>query len=282
VAEFDHGIKIIAGTTGRQLARLAGVECREWEPLESTLQATAEFLADAAGPAAVYRLLRVLHDLELPRPVEYAGEGGPPLLSQREELPTVCLAFVFLPRGYVPQHGHFRLEAAGGPTQELWFREVCLWQLEPQDWWEQVPGLMTLYPLCRHRRRPQEAIELAAETIERTVSDPAERGDDLFLLNIFGGLAYPRLDVAGIIGREKMRESRYSRELRAEERLATRRLDVLKVLSKRFGPASRADIEAALGDVTDFDELGQLLLLAADCVSLNDFRKSLPKQRAGR
>src|SRR5262249_25092956 len=46
VAEFDHGIKIIASTTGRQLARVAGVPCQRLEPLESTLQATTEMLAD--------------------------------------------------------------------------------------------------------------------------------------------------------------------------------------------------------------------------------------------
>src|SRR5205823_864888 len=60
------------------------------------------------------------------------------LLSQRERLPTVCLAFVLLPRGFRSQGGQLRLEAANGPTQHLWFREVCLWEVEPQDWWDKV------------------------------------------------------------------------------------------------------------------------------------------------
>ncbi len=46
MAEFDHGIKIIATTTGLQLAQIAGVQCQRLEPLESTLQATTELLAD--------------------------------------------------------------------------------------------------------------------------------------------------------------------------------------------------------------------------------------------
>ena len=46
MAEFDHGIKMIAETAGRQLARVAGVSCTRWRPLESTLQITTERLAD--------------------------------------------------------------------------------------------------------------------------------------------------------------------------------------------------------------------------------------------
>jgi hypothetical protein len=48
MAEFDHGMKKIAQTTGRQLARLAGVECQHWGPIESTLQVTTELLSDRA------------------------------------------------------------------------------------------------------------------------------------------------------------------------------------------------------------------------------------------
>jgi hypothetical protein len=44
--ESDHGIKEIADAAGRQLARVAGLECSGWAPLESTLPATTELLAD--------------------------------------------------------------------------------------------------------------------------------------------------------------------------------------------------------------------------------------------
>jgi len=44
------------------------------------------------------------------------------LLSQRLRLPTICLAFVLLPGGFHSQGGQLRLEAAGAPTQQLWFR----------------------------------------------------------------------------------------------------------------------------------------------------------------
>ena len=37
----------------------------------------------------------------------------------------------------------------GEPTQQLWFREVPLWGLDPEPWWEEVPGLMALYPRDR-------------------------------------------------------------------------------------------------------------------------------------
>ena len=117
------------------------------------------------------------------------------LLSQRLHLPTVCLAFVLRPRGFRSQAGQLRLEAAGGPTQQLWYREVCLWKVEPEPWWDNVPGLMALFPLCRHGQTPRAAIRHAAHAIERTVTQQGEREDHLFLLYIFGDLAYPRLDV---------------------------------------------------------------------------------------
>jgi hypothetical protein len=44
------------------------------------------------------------------------------------------------------------------PTQQVWFREICLWQQEPQPWWDQVPGLMALSPLCRQKRPPKEVL----------------------------------------------------------------------------------------------------------------------------
>jgi hypothetical protein len=281
MAEFDHGIKIIASTNGRELARVAGLECQRWQPLESTLPATTELLADRAFRAQQAREHFVVYfefytTWNLDAPWDMLAKAG--LLSRRERLPVVCVVFVLRPRGYQPQRGEFRLEAAGGVTQLLRFREVYLWRVEPQDWWEAVPGLMALYPLCRHGRRPQEAVRLAAEAIERRVSEPGERTDDLVLLSIFGGLAYPRLDVAGIIGRAKMQESRLLREVRVE----TRRSDVLANLEARFGPESRAELESAVNAVTDYEELHRLLRLAASCASLDQFRTALPRQEAMR
>ena len=34
MAESDHGIKMITDTTGRELARVAGVECQRLQPIE--------------------------------------------------------------------------------------------------------------------------------------------------------------------------------------------------------------------------------------------------------
>jgi hypothetical protein len=46
MAAFDHGFKILARNAGRELARLAGLHCETWVPIESTLQTTTERLAD--------------------------------------------------------------------------------------------------------------------------------------------------------------------------------------------------------------------------------------------
>jgi hypothetical protein len=154
MAEFDHGIKLITDTSGRELARAAGVECSRLQPLEGSLPATTEKLADRAFRASRGRERFVLYFefytyWDRSAPWEMLAKSG--LLSQREHLPTVCLAFVFRRRGFRSAGGQLRLAAAGRPTQRLWFKEVCLWKLKPEAWWEDVPGLMALYPLCRHQ-----------------------------------------------------------------------------------------------------------------------------------
>ena len=61
MAEFDHGIKLITDTSGRELARVAGVECRRLQPVESTLPRTTEMLADRAFRASRGRQRFVLY-----------------------------------------------------------------------------------------------------------------------------------------------------------------------------------------------------------------------------
>ena len=192
MAEFDHGVKLIVSSAGRELARMAGLACRGWQPLESTVQATTELLADRVFRARQGRQRFVVYfefytTWDAAAPWNLLAKAG--LLSQRERLPTVCLVFVLLPRGYRPQGGQFRLEAAGGPTQQLWFHEVPLWEQTPQSWWEEAPTLMPLYPLCRHGRVPRQAIEHAAAVIRARVPDRPEQADTLALLSIFSDLA---------------------------------------------------------------------------------------------
>jgi hypothetical protein len=165
MAEFDHGMKKIAQTTGRQLARVAGIVCQQWGPIESTLQVTTEFLSDRAFLAQQDRERFVVYfefftTWHSNGRWDMLAKSG--ILSQREKLPTKCVPVILQEEGFTLQDSQFRLEVAGNPTQQIWFQEVCLWQKEPQDWWEDAPGLMVLFPLCRHGRQPREAIEYTA------------------------------------------------------------------------------------------------------------------------
>ena len=180
------------------------------------------------------------------------------LLSKRVHLPTVCIAIVLKPRGYRPLKGTFRLEAAGGPTQQLWLRQVCLWQTKPEPWWEEQPGLMALYPLCQHKKEPRAAIQHAAEAIERKVPMPGVRDEALALLTIFGETAFPRLDVERIIGSEKMKESKTFRRWREEGRLIEKRADLLKVVRGRFGEPFAGEVSVAISSLDDLARLDQL------------------------
>jgi hypothetical protein len=219
MAEYDHGIKIIASSTTLESGCVAGMKCKRLQTLESTLPATTELLADRAFRATRGRERFVLYFefytyWDRNAPCDILAKAG--LLSQREHLSTVCPVFILLPRGYRSLGGEFRLQASRRPTQQLWFQEDCLWKVEPEAWWEDVLGLMALYPLCRHGKAPREAIRYAATVIDDKATQESERAGQLFLLSVFGGLAFPRLDVAGIIGREKMRESKFAREMRQE------------------------------------------------------------------
>jgi hypothetical protein len=98
-------------------------------------------------------------------------------------------------------------------------------------------------------------------------------------------LAYSRLDVAGVIGRDKMKASRFARELVEEGRiegqlagqLSTKRADILRVLRLRFGDRA-GDHTAALAALDSLQRLEQLFDLAASCPSPDDFRAALPAE----
>src|SRR6266446_1899288 len=103
MAEFDHGVKQITDTTARELARVARLECDHLQPVESTLPTTTELLADRAFRARRGRERFVVYYEFYTRwhrnaPWDMLAKAG--LLSQRERLPTVRLAFVLRPRGF--------------------------------------------------------------------------------------------------------------------------------------------------------------------------------------
>lgn len=292
MAEFDHGVKFLAQTTGRQLARLAGVECQEWTAIESTVQVTAERLADR-----VFRARRGRHRFVVYLEFFTSWDRSAPwdmllksaMLSNRERLPTVTLVFILRPRGYRPQQGQFRLAVGNEPTQQFWFHEVPLWLQVPESWWEQEPGLMMLYPLCRHGRRSREAVRHAARIIEERVAERVQLADSLFILNIFGGLAYPNLDVRAIIGREKMKESRFYRDILAEGReegreigllegeVKAKRADLLDLLKIRFSESFATEVSPTINAITDSAEFTPLFHLAIRCSRIAKFRAALPK-----
>jgi hypothetical protein len=278
MAEFDHGIKQITDTSARELARVAGLACRRLTPLEGTLPATTELLADRAFRASRGRERFVVYFEFYTRwdrhaPWDMLAKSG--LLSQRLRLPTACLAFVLLPRGFRSPGGQLRLEVAGAPTQQLWFREVCLWELEPEGWWERVPGLMALYPLCRHGRTPPAAIRHAAAAIEQGTAGASQRADGLALLNIFGELAFPHLEVAEMIGRDEVRNTKTIRSFMEEAREETRREAVAEAVRIRFGEEAASAVVPLLGQISDAERLRGLHALAIRCANLDEFRAGL-------
>ena len=158
MAEFDHGTKRIAEAAGRQLARIAGVDCVTWEPLESTLPITVELLADRAFLATrpderfvVYFEFYTTWDTGAPWDILAKSA----LLSRREKLPTVCVVVVLQPEGAPAKKGQIRLEVAGKMVQFVRLEEVFLWDEKPEP---TGAGKLLLHFLSKDLIRPPRNI----------------------------------------------------------------------------------------------------------------------------
>ena len=125
----------------------------------------------------------------------------------------------------------------------------------------------------------RRAVEHASEVIERTVVGDIERADALALLSIFGGLAYPRLDMGQIIGRSKMKESRFAREMREEGVVAARRADIVAFLRARFGEKAATQVEPVVSSVEDAALLNRLVILAGTCSDTDEFRAGISAEQ---
>jgi hypothetical protein len=282
---FDRGFKIVAHDAGRRLAGMARVPSTAWRPIVSEVQAV-ERLADRAFRAAQGRQRFVVYmaaytSWEAGVPWSVLAKSG--LLSERERLPTISIVFYLHPVGYRPlDGGSFRLEALGGPTQQVWVREVRLWEEVPDASWEEVPGLMALYPLCRHGKTPRQAVAHAAAAIARAPGSARRRADLLTVLGIFGRLAYPDLDTFALIGREQMKESPAYQEIMNEGSVLTSRAYILGNLEERFGKDAAEQVRADLQTVEDLTRLERLHRLSARCPDLDAFREGLQAEMPAR
>jgi len=273
--DFDASFKFVTRVSGREVAQLGGIVSRVWQPLGGEVQAT-ERLADRAFRAregrerfVVYMEAYTRWDASVPWSV--LAKAG--LLSERERLPTRCLVYVLLPRGYQEQGGTFRLEVAGTPTQQVWFREVCLWKQRPAPWWEAAPGLMALYPLCRHELPPEQAVAHAAEAISRQVTENVTRATLLTTLAIFGRMTLPQPVVLDLIGRKQMIESPMYDEIMEEGRIETQRENIKKVLANRFGPEAIGEFAETLERIPKLKQLSKLFDALLSARDLAAFRK---------
>jgi hypothetical protein len=277
MAEFDIGFKIAAHNSGREMCRLRGIRPAAWEPISDTLQ-TTERLADRAFRAAeggepfvvyfeAYTTWRLDHRWNI--------LSKSALLSEREQMPTRTLVFILTEPGYHDQGGTFRLAVGGRATQQVWFEEICLWREQPEPWWEQVPGLMAMLPLCDHGRPDIDAVAQAAQAITAEVPDAVVRANLLTALGFFGKPRYPGMDTFGIIGREHMRGSPFYEEIANEGRVEARRADILHALRLRFGDAAAAEFTDRLNEVQDTAQLEELHARAITCRGIGGFRRTL-------
>jgi hypothetical protein len=290
IPSYDRGFKIIAHDAGRRLAGMAKVTATAWRPVVSEIQAV-ERLADRAFRATHGREQFVVYFEAYTyweQGIAWGLQAKAGLLSERERVPTICVVFFLRPDGYQPQPGGtFRLEALGGPTQQVWLREVPLWEEVPDASWEDVPGLMALYPLCRHGKTPRQAVAHAAAAIGRARGSARRRADLLTVLGIFGRLAYPDLDTFALIGREQMKESPAYQEIMDEGRVEQGRAYILMGVEERFGKDAAEQLRADVQTIEDLTRLERLMRLAFSCPDLNTFREALraempPRRRSRR
>ncbi len=206
--DYDVGFKIVARAAGPRLPRVGGVVCDRYEPIGGEVQAT-ERLADRAfrawsGKEQFVVYMEAYTRWQASAPWSVLAKSG--LLSERERLPTVALVYVLLPKGYHSQRGRIHLCVGGKTRQFVRFEEICLWKKKPESWWEESPGLMALYPFCRHGMSDREAITHAAGAIRAGERDSLKRADLLTMLGLFGKLVNKGMDVASLIGREHIKK----------------------------------------------------------------------------
>lgn len=274
--ESDHSFKIIARVSGRSLARVAGLECRTWKPSESTLQATTERLADRVFIASQKKDPFVVYFefvTTWTNAVCWSVLGKSGMLAERERLPVACLIFILRRKNYKPQQGTMHLKIGGKSVQQVWFREERLWEIEPEPWWENDPGLMALYPLCKHGEKPAESILHAADRIEHNEKDGIVRADLLTSLGIFGKLAYPGMDLVSLIGRQNMKESKFYQEILAEGRAGGQRRLVLAMISDRFGKKAASAFSKSLNTIDDAEQLEHLGVLVSNCQTIDELNR---------
>jgi hypothetical protein len=277
MAELDHSFKIAAHNNGREMCWLRGVRPDVWEPISDTIQ-TTERLADRAFRAEQngHRFVAYFEAYSSWRNNfrwNILAKSG--LLSEREQAPTRTFLFLLTPEGYHDQGGSFQAEIEGEATQQLWFREICLWRERPEPWWEQVPGLMTMLPLCAHGRSAEDVVTFAAQRITAQVPDLGTRGDLLTALGFFGRLVYPGMPTFNLIGRENMRDSPFYQEIQMDAELRTSRAYILEALEARFGADTSAEFRDALDNVTDPARLSELHRTAIKCRGIGAFRRAL-------
>lgn len=275
----DHGFKIIARNGAAGLARIAKLDVGPLEPVESTIQTTTERLADRVFRAGrgqarclVYMEFVTTWDQRVLWPL--LSKTG--LLAEAERLPVETLVFILRPKGYRSQNGTFRLEINGRVVQQIWFHEVPLWETVPEPWWDQVPALMGIYPLCAHGQSPQKAVGHAARVIDEQVKDPPRRSDFLTTLNVFGEMAYPGLNVTNLIGRAEMEESPFYQRLLHEGRVEQAHKDLRGILEERFGSLP-GPLVTRLEAIPDEKRLHELVLSAVRSPSLDEFQAGLGK-----
>ena len=278
--DYDAGFKIVAREAGRELAQLGDIECDEWAPITGEVHA-AERLADRA-----FRVRRDNEEFivymeaytrwEAKAPWSVLAKSG--LLSERERLPCVSLLFVLRPLAYTEQHGTFRLKAMGRVAQQIWFREICLWQLFPEPSWETSPGLMALSPLFRFRDSLEQTVAHAAHCIKEHATDRIREADLLTVLGIFGKLTDRDFDPFHVIGREAMRESSFFQQVEDEMRAETQQQDVLEVLNARFGKEAAATFKEAVTTIHEAKDLSEVLRGAVKCRTVAGFRRLLARK----
>lgn len=275
MADLAAGFSIIARNAGQALSQLAGHVCQEWEPLQHHVNDAIAFRAQENDQPFIACLQAFARWDDR---VLWKMLADSSLLTVQERLPTLCLLYVLVPAGYRPQGGQFRLRVGAAPTQALWFREVCLWELPPEPWWENFPGLMALYPLSAHRLEPAQAITLASERIRKHEKDAKVRADLHTMLALLAQLRYPTADVLGIIGKERMKESPLYDELLAEGCVAQCREDILQIVQLRFGERDAKQCRKLLNGVTDLGDLKELLKQAVVSKRLEQFRRALDRE----
>jgi hypothetical protein len=284
--EYDKSSKWLIQHHGDAILRLAGItDIETWKPLQAEVVLPRR-LPD--GLLEVHFLGEKDADLFILELSTYPDQRVAEQILRDTELVHLdkgilpeALVLVLCPRGQVQVASEIEFVSRRGwsSLRSSW-RVVELWTLPVEELLAtEDPGVMPWVPLTEIKGPAEPVLRKCREIIDGKAQ--AEEHENLLVVTqILGGLRYNIELMRSLFkGNKPMIESPLLKEIAEEAAARAKKQDILSVLEATFDVLPQ-DVVKAVNEIEDLALLGKLVVGAARCKDLSEFRKGLPVQSA--